>query len=167
MSGTHDNIEELMKRFAEALRRAGIKVTHQRLEIYREVATRADHPDIETLFRAIRRRMPTVSLDTVYRTLSLFQDLGLVGTLRPREEKTRFDGNTVPHHHFVCLRCGLTRDVHAPGLDHLEFPDGTGVKGTVRFTHVEFRGLCPACEAAGPDTADEGLHGAERSPDDA
>ncbi len=165
MEEKHDNVDRMMERFIEELRRAGVKLTHQRLEIYREVASRTDHPDIETLFQALRRRMPTVSLDTVYRTLSLFEELGLVGKLRPREEKTRFDANTGLHHHFVCIRCGLIRDVHAPFLDHLEMPDGQGVEGAVRSTHVEFRGLCPACEAARPDDSDEGLPESERKPD--
>ena len=64
--------------FKAACKRAGVKLTHQRLEIFQEVAASVEHPDADMVFRAVQKRMPTVSLDTVYRTLSLLSDLGIV-----------------------------------------------------------------------------------------
>jgi len=80
-------LAERLERFKAAARRAGIRLTHQRLEIFREVAATEEHPDAETVFRGIRKRVPTVSLDTVYRTLWLLEDLGLIATLGPRRER--------------------------------------------------------------------------------
>ena len=80
-------------------KKSGVKLTHQRLEIFRELAAAQDHPDAETLFRAVQRRMPTVSLDTVYRTLWMLHRLGLVTTLGPQRDGIRFDANLAPHHH--------------------------------------------------------------------
>ena len=79
-------------------------MTHQRLEIFREVASTIEHPDADTVFRAVQRRMPTVSLDTVYRTLWMLHDLGLVTTLGPQRNGVRFDANLERHHHYVCVR---------------------------------------------------------------
>jgi Fur family transcriptional regulator, peroxide stress response regulator len=62
-------------------RNSGVRLTDQRLEIFREVAASLDHPDAEAVFRAVQPRVPTVSLDTVYRTLWLLTDLGIVTTL--------------------------------------------------------------------------------------
>ena len=62
------------------------------------------------VFEGVRERMPTVSLDTVYRTLWWLKDLGLITTLGSSRERTRFDANLSRHHHFVCVQCGLTRD---------------------------------------------------------
>ena len=61
--------QDPIERCKEVLKAAGVRVTHQRLEIFREVASSTAHPDAETVFRGVRDRLPTVSLDTVYRTL--------------------------------------------------------------------------------------------------
>ena len=97
-------VERRVDRFKSESRAAGVKLTHQRLEIFREVAASLDHPDADAIFREVRRRVPTVSLDTVYRTLWLLDDLGLIRTLGPRRESVRFDANLEHHHHYVCVR---------------------------------------------------------------
>lgn len=134
-----------MDRFREGLKRSGAKMTHQRVEIFREVAQSGDHPDAETIYRGVRKRVPTVSLDTVYRTLWLLFDLGLITTLGPSRERTRFDANMSPHHHFVCASCGMTRDFHSAEFDRLEIPDNVKAFGSVERTQVEVRGICMRC----------------------
>jgi Fur family peroxide stress response transcriptional regulator len=127
-------------------RGAGLKLTHQRLEIFRELAATEEHPDAETVFRAVQQRMPTVSLDTVYRTLWMLHDLGLVTTLGPRGDGVRFDANLDRHHHYCCVRCGLVRDFESGELDGLSLPDSVKRLGSVVDSHVEVRGLCAACQ---------------------
>jgi Fur family transcriptional regulator, peroxide stress response regulator len=134
--------------FKTAFRQAGVKLTHQRLEVFREVAGRIDHPDAEAVFQAVRRRMPTVSLDTVYRTLWLLSELGLITRLGPRRESVRFDANLGQHHHYVCMRCGLTRDFVSPALDAIEVPAGVRDLGSVVAVRVEVRGSCAKCAKA-------------------
>ncbi|MBK6407152.1 MAG: transcriptional repressor [Holophagales bacterium] len=127
-------------------REAGLKITHQRLEIFRELAGTEEHPDAETIFRAVQLRMPTVSLDTVYRTLWKLHDLGLVTTLGPQRYGVRFDANLDRHHHYSCVRCGLVRDFESAELDGLRVPDSIKRLGSVVDAHVEVRGLCAACQ---------------------
>ena len=129
-------------------REAGLKLTHQRLEIFRELAATEEHPSAETIFRAVQKRMPTVSLDTVYRTLWMLHDLGLVKTLGPQRDGVRFDANLDRHHHFSCVRCGLVRDFESEGLDDLPVPDSVKRLGRVVDAHVEVRGLCATCQRA-------------------
>ena len=129
--------------------KAGVKLTHQRLEIFRELARTEDHPDAETLFKAVQRRVPTVSLDTVYRTLWMLRDLGLVTTLGPQRESVRFDVNLDRHHHYVCVRCGLVRDFESKDLNGLRMPDALKVFGRVVEAHVDVRGLCSDCQRRG------------------
>ena len=124
---------------------AGIKLTHQRLEIFREIAASAAHPDVETIFRAVQARMPTVSQDTVYRTLWLLHDLGLATTLGPQREGVRFDANLDPHHHYVCVRCGLVRDFESADLDGLRLPAAVKQLGSIVDARVEVRGVCTKC----------------------
>ena len=138
-------VEQRVHPFEAVCREMGIKLTHQRIEIFREVARSGDHPDADQVFQRVRLRMPTVSLDTVYRTLWLLNDLGLVVTLGSSRERTRFDANLNSHHHFVCGQCGLTRDFYSADLDKIRLPDSVGDFGTIEATHVEVRGICREC----------------------
>ena len=138
-------LEERMAHFESVCRREQIKLTHQRIEVFREIAQTGDHPDAEQVFKRVRKRLPTVSLDTVYRTLWLLNDLGLVTTLGSSRERTRFDANLESHHHFVCAKCGLTRDFYSAELDNIKLPDSIDSLGEIEATHVEVRGICRQC----------------------
>jgi Fur family peroxide stress response transcriptional regulator len=138
--------ESRLERLRAAAREAGVKLTHQRLEIFRELSGTGAHPDAETIFRAVQQRMPTVSLDTVYRTLWVLHDLGLVTTLGPQRHGVRFDANLDRHHHYVCVRCGLVRDFESESLNELRVPDAVKRLGSVVDAHVEVRGLCARCQ---------------------
>lgn len=138
-------IQKRMERFEKVIRHEGVKLTHQRTEIFREVAQTGDHPDADRVFQRVRKRIPTISLDTVYRTLWLLNDLGLVRTLGSNREPTCFDANLVNHHHFVCSQCGFTRDFYSEELNTLSLPDSVGALGDAESLHVEARGLCHRC----------------------
>ena len=136
-----------LEHLSTVVKAAGVKLTHQRLEIFRELARTEDHPDAETVFRAVKRRMPTVSLDTVYRTLWMLRDLGLVTTLGPSRDGARFDVNLDRHHHYVCVRCKLVRDFESAELNSLLVPEAVRKLGTVVEAQVEVRGFCTKCRA--------------------
>lgn len=145
MTATPDDLQERIQRFADALRQAGVKVTSQRLEVFHALTQSQEHPDAETIFATVRRRLPSVSRDTVYRTLWLLADLGLVSTLGVPRERFRFDGNMKKHHHFVCRRCGMTRDFYSEEFDGLRVPPEVEQLGEVETLQVEIRGLCQQC----------------------
>ncbi len=142
-------IETRMKLFETVCRDEGIKLTHQRIEIFREVAQTEDHPNADQVFQRIRDRIPTVSIDTIYRTLWLLKDLGLIITLGSSRERTRFDANLKNHHHYVCEHCGYTRDFVSDALDNIILPDLVGSFGEIDATHVEVRGVCRHCVEKG------------------
>ena len=146
---TKQDIEQRMTCFNEACRKSGAKLTHQRMEIFREVAQSTDHPDVEKVYQGVRKRIPTVSLDTVYRTLGWLKELGQIATLGPPRERTRFDANLSHHHHFVCVQCGLTRDFYSDKFDKLTLPESVQSIGYVKTTQVEVKGFCLKCAAKG------------------
>jgi Fur family peroxide stress response transcriptional regulator len=147
---THDRLETQLEQLKAAARKAGVKLTHQRLEIFKALASTKTHPDADSIYRAVQPRMPTLSLDTVYRTLWMLHDLGLVTTLGPQRDRIRFDANLEQHHHFVCVRCGLVRDFESETLSRLPLPESLAALGAVRDAHVEVRGTCEACQRAAP-----------------
>jgi Fur family transcriptional regulator, peroxide stress response regulator len=110
------------------------------------------------VFQAVKSRLPTVSLDTVYRTLWLLNDLGLVATLGPHSEGIRFDPNLDRHHHYVCVRCGLVRDFESAALASLRVPAAVRGLGTVEKVQVEVRGLCGQCSTAKRKPRRRGRH---------
>jgi Fur family transcriptional regulator, peroxide stress response regulator len=140
-----EEIGRRLEKFKVAVQAAGVRVTHQRLEIFREIAASPEHPGAADVFRLVRERVPTVSLDTVYRTLWLLDDLGLVAALGPRHEAVRFDANLEGHHHYVCVRCGLVRDFRSVDFDALRIPDEVNGFGSVVGAKVEVRGTCNRC----------------------
>ena len=120
-------------------------MTPQRREIFRVLAASEEHPDAETIFRRVRRRMPTISLDTVYRTLWTLVEVGLIRRIASLSDRARFDANVDRHHHFVCAECGLVRDFYSRQMDELAAPDAVKAMGAVASRHVEFRGVCVRC----------------------
>ncbi len=134
-------VESMMR----ALREAGLRITHQRLEVVREIAASQEHPDVESIYAGVRVRVPTISLDTVYRTLATLADQGLVVRVGTASGRMRYDANASRHHHFVCTRCGMMRDVSDPELDAVVAPASVAALGCVESVDVQLRGVCIEC----------------------
>lgn len=145
MSQPAKSLKERVARMTQVCREAGMRVTPQRQAIYEEVAKTEDHPDAETVFKRVRKRMPTVSLDTVYRTLASLEELGLLARVEAFCERTRFDANMDSHHHFICVRCGLVRDFQSKSADRVRVPSAVEQWGRVDNVHVQVRGVCSEC----------------------
>ncbi|MBN2248531.1 MAG: transcriptional repressor [Coriobacteriia bacterium] len=139
--------------FAEALKADGLRMTHQRLEVIRELASATHHPDADELFRAVRERVPTISRDTVYRTLSTLAARGLIERIAATGA-TRFDPDVSTHHHFVCVRCGRIFDLGTEDIGCLAVPSYLEGVGEITSVRLEVKGLCTGCEAADAATGD-------------
>lgn len=144
MSLKQDEIGQRMDSYKAALRNKGIKLTHQRMIIFQEVAESEEHPSAESVCNAVRRKLPMISLDTVYRTLWMLQDLGLIKIIGGRD-RVRLDGNTRPHHHFVCNECGLMRDFRSNEFDQLKIPKEVENFGNGETVYIEIKGICTEC----------------------
>lgn len=131
--------------FTEACRKAGLKLTHQRLEIYREIAAATDHPSAEDLYRRIKGRLPTVSLDTVYRTLDTFEQHGLVNKVPVIKGPARYDATTNLHHHCICGKCRKIIDLNWHAVDAVDLPPETQQWGQVTNRYVQVYGVCSRC----------------------
>lgn len=145
MTVSEQELQQRIDAFMQMCRQSGVRVTHQRCEIFREVARTEDHPDVETIYRRVRKRMPTVSLDTVYRTLSLLEAHGLVSRLELFSGRQRFDANADAHHHFICTECGLVRDLADDAVGEIPLPRQVRSCGDVRSVHMQVRGVCSDC----------------------
>jgi Fur family peroxide stress response transcriptional regulator len=134
-----------MKVFETTCRETGLKATHQRMEIFRELARSEDHPDAEAVYQSVRRRVPAISRDTVYRTLATLEERGLILRAEALSGSTRFDANTQRHHHFICTSCGAIKDFRSEALDELPLPESVLSLGAIEAAQVQVRGICAAC----------------------
>ncbi len=125
--------------------KAGIKLTHQRLAIFRELMISHDHPSAEIIHKRLEKSLPTLAIDTVYRTLSTFNELGIVKKLHLKNERTLFDANPDQHHHFICTRCKAVKDLYWEDFDKSTLPESIHNIGHIQFRHLELHGLCNRC----------------------
>ena len=95
------DIQEIIK----TLRKNGYKVTAQRLSICKFILSRKDHPTAEQIFQGLRNEYPTISLGTIYKTLHLLKELGLVQELGFNEGSIRYDPDMELHINMVCSKC--------------------------------------------------------------
>jgi Fur family peroxide stress response transcriptional regulator len=130
-----------------ALRKAGLRLTEPRRLVLEVVRGTGAHPTAEAVHRQVRRRLPCVSLGTVYRNLRLLVAQGLVKELPGPH--ARFDGNTSEHHHFTCLGCGRITDIEhpltGPQARALLSRVAAGQGFSVTHHRIEFYGRCPGC----------------------
>jgi Fe2+ or Zn2+ uptake regulation protein len=119
--------------------------TRQRQTILDELCATKSHPTASELFQTVRRRLPRISLGTVYRNLDVLTASGQVMKLHEGNQEARFDGNPVPHAHAFCTCCERLSDVNlpAPELAQLE---GLKVDGFLVTAHtVTLHGICASC----------------------
>jgi len=140
-----DDRTRMTQCYEDALREAGVKVTRQRLEIIREVVLAKGHPSIGEVYEAVRVRMPSISLDTVYRTMRTLSAMGMIHPVGSSGERVRFDADSTPHHHFLCSICGEAYDFVCPELDAIPVPVQAQALGLVRGSRIEVRGVCKKC----------------------
>ena len=158
LSAAEDNVVHLRER----MKRAGVRVTPQRLEIFRAVSDSRAHPAVEDVWKDVLRRAPGVSLDTVYRALRLFEEMGLVYRVNVDSRHARFDANPVEHHHFVCARCGGVSDFFP--VSPVAVPPEALALGSVHRVRIETKGICRDCAGAAMrrGSSDAGANGEER-----
>jgi Fe2+ or Zn2+ uptake regulation protein len=126
------------------MRARGFALTPQRRAIVRLLVDRGGHWTATELVDGLTREFPLASRATVYSTLSLLRQLGMISELPSPAGELRFDANSEPHQHFVCRSCGLLRDVPTAW-----FPVTVGRDAAISFQverfHILAEGLCNGC----------------------
>jgi Fur family peroxide stress response transcriptional regulator len=139
------------------VKRAGLKITPQRIAIVRLFAGDESHPTAQDMYERLLPTFPSMSFATVYNTLDALARAGLAGIVRlpgKRGDAARFDPNTTPHHHAVCDGCGAVLDIAAGTLS----PTAASVRKlrraapgfSVRAVERIYRGFCARCIAGRP-----------------
>ena len=137
--------------FRDKCRRAGLRITPQRLAVYHALLETPDHPSAEALFRRVRADLPNISLDTVNRALLTFSRIGAAFVVEGSGDAKRFDANLNSHQHFRCVNCRRIVDFYHEPFDNIPVPKNIGENFTVLRTTVCVEGICDLCHGAEPE----------------
>jgi Fur family transcriptional regulator, peroxide stress response regulator len=134
--------------FRELCAEHGIAVTHQRQVLYEVMQGMDGHPSPEEVYARVKRKVPSISLATVYKNIHLFVESGVFRKMSVHHGSVRVEMNEEPHHHLVCSKCKVISDIDESSLGELpkrrKLPGGFLVE---RYS-VDVIGLCAKCQTA-------------------
>ena len=130
---------------AQKLREEGYKVTPQRIAIYNVLYAENNHPTAEMIYQSLREDHPSMSLATVYKTMEIFERIGLVRVLDLRDDCSRYDWDTRNHPHVRCTMCNRINDLHDVQVNCLREEVARHSEYEITGLHVSFEGICPEC----------------------
>ena len=138
---------ERLARYKAGLEVAGLKLTGQRAAVCTALASATGHPTVQDIFESAKGLAASISLATVYNTMTALKGLGLVSELvAPDDASTHFELDSRPHANLMCLRCHQVYDVHLPALDGLQEALERNSGFQVADTHVVVTGICSQCQ---------------------
>jgi Fur family peroxide stress response transcriptional regulator len=134
--------------FRELCADHGLTATHQRQVLYEVMQTMPGHPSPEEVYARVKKRVPAVSLATVYKNIHLFVETGVLRQLSMHHGSLRVELNSIVHHHMVCSQCKAITDIEEKDLGVIpplgELPGGFQVE---RYS-IDVIGICAACQKA-------------------
>ena len=140
------------EKFRDLAWKHGMAATHQRKIIFEAVVATPGHYSPEQIYTVVKRRIPSVSLATIYNNLRVFVEKGLLREVTPHSTTLRVDGNLESHHHLVCTRCKSVQDISGDFVDFKRL--ARQAPGGFDLTHpmIEVFGLCRRCSAKTSET---------------
>jgi len=127
----------------ELLTKHDIKPSLQRLAVMEYMLTHSTHPTVDEVYNALAPSIPTLSKTTIYNTLNLFEECGVVTYLGIDKKNARFDGNTTQHSHFRCNECGAIYDIMTQESGTVVLDEHPEL--VVNETHTYYKGYCKTC----------------------
>ncbi len=134
------------------LQEKNLRISKQRQVILEELRKLNTHPSADEIYKVVRRRLPRISLGTVYRNLEVLSALGKIQKLELSGSLKRFDWNTKKHYHIRCVRCNRVDDAPIAPLNQLENDLYEATVFEIIGHNLEFVGFCPECSKKNPQT---------------
>lgn len=135
-----------MDQIAAIFKEKKLKLTPQRLAVYNYLMNTTAHPSADAIYTDIHVQYPTMSLATVYKALKTLVEVGLVQEINVGEGNFRYDGNSSPHPHLQCLKCGKVDDFNGLTLDNLNSLAQANTDYKIVSNKVYFYGYCKDCQ---------------------
>ncbi|MGN0852985.1 MAG: Fur family transcriptional regulator [Kiritimatiellia bacterium] len=132
--------ELTIEAFPAFCRERGLKCTAQRYAVFAAIRESTSHPSVDETWEIVRKKVPTITRESVYRILNEFSGIGLLSRMDALSA-ARYDTCLVPHAHFICEVCGGVTDYPLPGS--FAVPDG--MPSDCRHVELRVSGVCDAC----------------------
>ena len=139
------DLENLESTVIRTFRSSGYRATSQRIAIGMYILRNHEHPTAQKAYLEVKKMHPTVSLATIYNTIKILKDNGLIRELNMPHRQTRFDPNTKPHVHLICTQCGDIRDWMDPIMPKLISRVSEDANFTVTGSSLDLNGVCEDC----------------------
>ena len=136
---------ETIEKLTKKLRSHGMKITPQRLMIFKVLENNTSHPSAENVYKKVKRIYPNVSFTTIYKTLETLRELGEVREFTIDDDRKHYDPNTSIHHHVICSTCKRILDVFEDFTPHVKLPASVKKDYTVSGFQIFFHGICKEC----------------------
>lgn len=130
-----------------------LKITPQRITIYKELIKSKKHPSADALYQSVRNKFPNISFDTVNRTLQTLAEIGIIDLVESFSGPKRFDPNMKNHHHLHCVSCGKIIDFENDRFNNLAIPEDARQGFTVLGSRVVIKGICNQCGLQGENSS--------------
>jgi Fur family peroxide stress response transcriptional regulator len=134
------------KSFRELCRENGIAVTHQRQVLFEVMKTMHGNPSPEEVYARVKKKVPAISLATVYKNIHLFVESGVFREVSMHHGSLRVEMNDEAHHHMVCSRCKAITDIGEKELGLVSKRDKLPGGFLVQRYAVDVIGLCAKCQ---------------------
>jgi len=134
--------------FRELCRENGIAVTHQRQVLYEVMKTMYGHPSPEEVYARVKKKVPSISLATVYKNIHLFVESGVFREVSMHHGSLRVEMNDEAHHHMVCSKCKAITDIGETELGLVSKPSKLPGGFLVERYAVDVIGICAKCQQA-------------------
>lgn len=134
-----------MKDIATIFKEKKLKLTPQRLAVYKYLMSTKEHPSVEIIYNHLHSEYPTMSLATVYKAIKTLVEINLIQELNVGEGNFRYDANTCPHPHIQCIGCGKVEDLDGFSLEKLNTEATNYTTFNVLYNKVYFYGTCKDC----------------------
>jgi Fur family peroxide stress response transcriptional regulator len=108
-----------VERIRDKIANSQLKVTPQRISVYEAIISMDDHPTAEMIRKKVAKKIPSISLGTVYKTLEAFVEKGLIKKIRTEEDVMRYDPILEKHHHLYCQKTNTIADYYDEQLNQI------------------------------------------------
>ena len=140
------NLKEQLHSFEARCRENGLKITPQRVAVYKALISTDTHPTAEEVQRIVTHDIHNISLDTVNRTLLTLAEIGAAFLVEGTGQPRRYDGGLDSHQHFRCIKCGKVIDFHYEPFDNIAVPEQLHGQFEIMRTTVYLEGICKSCQ---------------------
>jgi len=139
-------MEQKIEYFCKLCRTKGLKLTPQRIEIYKALLASKEHPSAETVYNEIHKKLPNVSFDTVNRTLNTLAEIGAAFIVEGTGDVRRFDADCRNHQHIKCVKCKKIFDFSHKSFENVQVPESIASNFKILRATVYIEGLCKTCQ---------------------